>query len=71
MQDRKGQPALAINFDDKTTQLFKEVSLPGGWFVWLKALVMAPCFAVLSSALSSTYGRRCRVRIVCFSVRKS
>lgn len=25
MQDRKGQPALAINFDDKTTQLFKEV----------------------------------------------
>lgn len=25
VQDRKGQPTLAINFDDKTTQLFKEV----------------------------------------------
>ena len=26
VQDRKGHPTLAINFDDKTTQLFKEVS---------------------------------------------
>ncbi|CAM9412658.1 unnamed protein product, partial [Ectocarpus sp. 12 AP-2014] len=25
VQDRKGHPTLAINFDDKTTQLFKEV----------------------------------------------
>lgn len=57
VHDRKGQPMLVVNFDEKTTQLFKEVRVPSRtWRAksYIYILYLA-CFAANVSEVDTPY----------------